>query len=124
MGLFLRWLLVTTAILISAFLVPGVIVEGIWPALWVALFLGIFNLILRPFLIILTLPITVITFGLFIFIINTLLILLTSSIIQGFYVSGFLEALVFSVILSGVSYFLNYIAESSQRSRYPRRPSR
>lgn len=115
MGLLLRWLIATTAVLISAYLIPGVEVSGIWPALWVAVFLGVLNLILRPILIVLTLPITMLTFGLFIFIINTLLILLISTIIQGFDIAGFPQALVFSIILSAVSYILNYIAERSQR---------
>lgn len=115
MGLILRWLIATAAILVSAYLVPGVEVNGIWPALWIALFLGLFNLILRPILIVLTLPITMLTFGLFIFIINTLLILLISTIIQGFHITGFLEALLFSIVLSAISYILNYIAEYSKR---------
>ena len=100
------------AILLGAYLVPGVEVAGIWPALWVALFLGLLNVTLKPILLILTLPINVLTFGLFTFIINTLLILLVSSIIQGFSVAGFLSALAFSVILSIISYLLNYLADS------------
>jgi len=104
----------TVAILLGAYLVPGVEVAGIWPALWVALFLGLLNITLKPILIILTLPINVLTFGLFIFIINTLLILLVSSIIQGFAVSGFLNALAFSVVLSIISYLLNYLADSTR----------
>ena len=112
MNIILRWLVATVAILLGAYLVPGVEVAGIWPALWVALFLGLLNVTLKPILLILTLPINVLTFGLFTFIINTLLILLVSSIIQGFSVAGFLSALAFSVILSIISYLLNYLADS------------
>ncbi len=119
MGIIFRWLIVTTAILISAYLVPGVEVSGVWPALWVAVFLGIFNLILRPILVVFTLPVTMLTFGLFIFVINTFLILLISTIVQGFMIEGFLEALIFSVILSVISYLLNYLAESSSRGNTP-----
>lgn len=115
MGLILRWLIATAAILITSYVVPGVEVTGVWPALWIALFLGLFNLILRPVLIVLTLPITMLTFGLFIFIINTLLILLISTIIQGFNIAGFPQALLFSVILSVISYILNYVAEYSRK---------
>ncbi|HMB66122.1 MAG TPA: phage holin family protein, partial [Patescibacteria group bacterium] len=81
----------------------------------IALFLGLLNLILRPILIVLTLPITMLTFGLFIFVINTLLILLISTIIQGFSVAGFLPALLFSIVLSATSYILNYVAEYSRK---------
>ena len=109
MNILLRWLIAATAILISAYLVPGVEVYGIWAALWIAVFLGLFNLILKPILVVLTLPINFLTLGLFIFVINAFLVWLSSTIIQGFLVESFGAAIFFSVILSLVSYALNHL---------------
>ncbi|SRR6056297_1199794 len=114
MNILLKWLATTAAILIGAYLVPGVEVAGLWPALWVALFLGLLNVTLKPILIVLTLPINILTFGLFTFIINTLLILLISSVVQGFEISGFLNALIFSLALSIFSYLLNFLTGLSK----------
>ena len=114
MNIIIKWLITTLAILVSAYVVPGVMVSGIWTALWLALFLGLFNVSLKPILIVLTLPINILTFGLFIFIINTLLILLASTIVKGFELSGFLNALTFSIILSFISYLLNNLIKTTQ----------
>lgn len=107
MNIFVKWLVTAIAILIAGKVIPGVDITGPWAALWVAVFLGLFNIILRPVLIILTLPINVVTFGLFTFVINALLAWLTSTIIQGFYIEGLLAALFFSIVLSAVTYILN-----------------
>lgn len=109
MKLFLKWLIMAAAILITAYLIPGVAISGFWAALWLALFLGVINVILKPILIVLTLPINILTLGLFTFVINALMILLASSVIKGFSVSGFWTALLFSVVLSIISYVLNVI---------------
>ncbi|MCD4694319.1 phage holin family protein [bacterium] len=114
MNIIMKWLIATLAILISSYLVPGVLVSGIWTALWVALFLGLFNVSLKPVLVILTLPINILTFRLFIFVINTLLILLISTIIKGFEVNNFLSALTFSIFLSLISYLLNYLIKTNK----------
>jgi len=97
------------SILLVAFIVPGVAISGIWAALWLALFLGLVNVTLKPILIVLTLPINLLTLGLFTFVINALLILLASSVIKGFFVDGFLIAMLFSIVLSLVSFVLNKI---------------
>jgi len=103
----LKWLIAIIAILITAYLLPGVIISGFWAALWVALFLGVINVILKPILIILTLPINILTLGLFTFVINALMIILASSVIKGFEVKGFWVAMLFSIVLSVISYLLN-----------------
>ena len=95
------------SILISAYVISGVAISGVWAALWLAVFLGVINIILKPILIILTLPINILTLGLFTFVINASLILLASSVIKGFEVSGFWVAVLFSIVLSIVSYLLN-----------------
>lgn len=114
MNIFIKWLITAIAILIAGKVIPGVDITGPWAALWVALFLGIFNVLLRPILIVLTLPINILTFGLFTFFINALLALLTSTIIQGFYIEGLLSAIFFSIVLSAVTYGLNEIVKRTK----------
>lgn len=109
MNLLFKWLISVAAILISAYLLPGIIVAGSWAALWLALFLGVINVILKPILIILTLPINILTLGLFTFVINAGLILLASSVIKGFEVYGFWQAMLFSIVLSLTSYLLHKV---------------
>jgi putative membrane protein len=97
------------AILIAAYIIPGIGVASLWTALVLAVVLGIVNITIRPLLVIITLPVNLLTLGLFTFVINALLILLVSTIIKGFTVSGFFAALLFSIVLSIVSYVLNAI---------------
>jgi len=99
MNIFLRWLINATAIIIAAYIIPGVIVSSLWTAFILALVLGLLNITLRPILLLLTLPINFITLGLFTLVINSLIILLASTIIKGFYIDGFLPALLFSIVL-------------------------
>lgn len=99
------------AVLISAYILPGVKVDGFLTAVVVAVVLGALNMFIRPILVLLTLPLTILTLGLFTFVINALLVLLVSSLIPGFKVSGFLYALIFSLVLSIVSSFLYSIAK-------------
>jgi putative membrane protein len=89
--------------------IPGVAVRSLFTALWVALFLGIVNMLLRPFLILITLPINILTLGLFTFVINGVIILLASSIVKGFQVSGFWIAVLFSIVLSIINYLMNLL---------------
>ena len=107
MSLIIKWLIMVLAIMISSYLIPGVIIAGFWTAFWLALFLGIINVLVRPILILITLPINILTLGLFTFVFNALLILLAASVIKGFSVDGFWVAMLFSIVLSVVSYLLN-----------------
>lgn len=93
--------------MIAAYVIPGVTVRSFFSALWVALFLGIVNMLLKPFLILITLPINILTLGLFTFVINGAIILLASSIVKGFQVSGFWIAVLFSIVLSIINYLMN-----------------
>jgi putative membrane protein len=113
MHILLRWLIMTVSILISAYLIPGVRVSGFFAALWVALFLGIINTLVKPFLIIITLPINILTLGLFTFVINAVLILLASAVIRGFDVNGFWIAVLYSVVLSIINYLLGHLLGTS-----------
>lgn len=112
MTLIIKWLIMVLAIIISSYLIPGVAVAGFWTALWLALFLGIINVLVKPISILITLPINILTLGLFTFVINALLILLAASVIKGFSVSGFLVAMLFSIVLSVVSYLLNVLVSA------------
>lgn len=100
MRLLLRWLLAACALLLVAYLYNGVQVRSFPSALIAAAVIGVFYLILRPVLILLTLPVTVVTFGLFLFVINALLFWGAASLLDGFYVSGFWAALLGSLIYS------------------------
>ena len=107
MVLMLKWLLMATSVMIAAYLISGVMINSFFSALFVALFLGIVNILIRPVLILITLPINILTLGLFTFVINAILVLLASSVIKGFEVGGFWTAMFFSIVLSIVNYILN-----------------
>lgn len=100
-------IVVAFALLLVAEFIPGIQVDSLVTALIAALILGILNALVRPVLVLLTFPITLLTLGLFIFVINAFIFWLTASFLQGFAISGFLPALVGSVIVSIVSSLLN-----------------
>jgi len=101
----------TFAVFLSAYLLPGVNVDSIFTALVVAIVLGIANTLLRPILILLTLPVNIVTLGLFIFVINGILILLTSAVVPGFFVQNFWWAILFSLVLTLISWFLSRLSK-------------
>jgi|SRR5579871_5712893 len=103
MGLLIRWIVSTIAILITARILPGIHISSLTAALLTAVVLGVVNAILKPILIVFTLPLTIITLGLFTFVINALLILLVSGLVPGFHVDNFWWALLFSVITSFIN---------------------
>ncbi|WP_417212625.1 phage holin family protein [Bizionia sp.] len=100
MKLIIRILITAVAVVLLAKLLPGIAVESYTTAIIVAIVLGLLNLIVRPILIFLTLPATIFTLGLFLFVINALMILLADSLINGFTVSSFWTALLFSILLT------------------------
>ncbi len=102
----MKLLLRTLAVGVTAYVVPGVVVTDIWGAVVAAIVLGILNSILRPVLLVLTLPVTILTLGLFTLVINTSMVLLASKIVPGFEVTGFWPAFLFSVVLTAVNWFL------------------
>jgi putative membrane protein len=100
----------TLAVIITSFILPGVHIDSALTGILVAAVLAVLNTVLKPVLIILTIPITLFTLGLFLLIINAGIILLASEIVPGFYVSGFWTALFFSIILSFVTSVFNMIS--------------
>jgi putative membrane protein len=109
MGILANWIVTTIAIIVSAYLLSGVTVRNIGVALVAAVVLGLINAILRPILVILTLPLTIVTLGLFIFILNALLVLFASAIVPGFEVRSFWWALLFSLLFSIISTIIHWI---------------
>jgi len=95
-----RWLMLAAALLLVAHLYPGVEVKSFGSALVAALVLGLFNTLLRPVLVLLTLPVTVLTLGLFLFVINALMFWAAGTLLAGFQVAGFGAALIGSLIYS------------------------
>ena len=106
-GLFIRWLILTAAIYLAARFIDGIEVSGFVPAFLAAAALGVLNALLRPVLIILTLPLNILTLGLFTFVINALLLKMASGVISGFEVHGFWPALFGALIISLVSWLLS-----------------
>lgn len=100
MSILVQWLLYALALLIVSWIVPGFHVEGLWPALIAALVIGLLNATVGFVLKILTLPFTILTLGLFLLVINSLMILLASHIVKGFAVRGFFSAFWGAVVLA------------------------
>src|SRR3989344_1674468 len=109
MNLLISWLISALAVLAAAYLLPGIQVASFTTALVTALVLGIINAVLKPLFLLLTLPINIITFGLFTLIINATLVMLTTYIVPGFIVDNFWWALLFSLVLSIVNSFLQKV---------------
>ena len=110
MKIIIRWILSALAVIITAYLLPkeAIFIESFFAALVVAVVLGFLNSIIRPILVILTLPIQILTLGFFTLVINAALVMLTSSLVSGFYVKSFWWALLFSLVLSLVGAIINH----------------
>jgi putative membrane protein len=100
MRIIIKWLLSALALLAVAYLYSGVQVASFGSALIAAAVIGLLNMIVRPVLVVLTLPVTIVTLGLFLFVINALLFWAASGLLGGFHVSGFLAALIGSLLYS------------------------
>lgn len=100
MNYILKILLTAIAVVVLSKILPGVSVDGYMSAIWVALTLSILNVLVKPLLVLFTLPITVVTFGLFLLIVNALIILLADKLLNGFAVSSIWIAVLFSILLS------------------------
>lgn len=115
MRLILLWLLNAAALLAVAYLLPTIHVASFGAAMLAALLLGLVNAVLRPLLLLLTLPVTLLTFGLFIFVINGLMFWLAGSLIEGFAVAGFWPAVLGSLLYSVIAWALSGLLASDKR---------
>jgi putative membrane protein len=100
MKLLIRWLLLSAALLLVAHLYSGVVVKTFGEAMLAAFVIGLFNTLVRPLLVLLTLPVTLLTLGLFLFVINALMFYWAASVLDGFHVTGFGAALIGSLLYS------------------------
>lgn len=112
MKLILTWLFAACALLVVAYLYPGVQVASFTSALVAAAVIGLFNMLLRPILVVLTLPVTLVTLGLFLFVINALLFWAASGVLNGFHVNGFWAAMLGSLIYSALMLVVNSAVNS------------
>lgn len=115
MKLLLKWLLSAASLMFVAYLYPGVQLTSLSAALVAALVIGLFNAVLRPILVVLTLPVTVVTLGLFLFVINAFMFWAAAELLKGFQVAGFGAALIGSLIYSA----LGMVIDSALRSLFP-----
>lgn len=105
-GCFTRLMLLSIAVMVGAWLLPGVDVTSFWAVFLTAVVISVLNNIVRPVLIVITLPVTAVTLGLFLFVVNAIIILMASELVKGFHVDSFGSALLFSLILMAVNYLL------------------
>jgi putative membrane protein len=112
MTLILVWILNAVALLVVAYLLPGITVASFGSALIAALVLGLLNMLVKPVLVLLTLPITIVTLGLFLIVLNALLFWFTGSILKGFQVNGFWWAVIGAILYSIISYLLSSLLVS------------
>lgn len=117
-GIIFRWLALTVAILLCAYLIDGIHLSGFFSALGAAAFLGILNALFRPFLLLVTLPINILTLGLFTFVINAVLLLMVSGVVSGLEIQGFWSALGGALIISVVSWLLSSFVSDRGRLEY------
>lgn len=118
LNLLIRLVISAIAIVIAAFLLSGVSVEDYWAALIVAAFLAILNSTVRPILIILTIPVTIFTLGLFLLLINALMVMIAAYFIDSFIVVNFWWALAFSLILSILNGLFSGMAKKEENITY------
>jgi putative membrane protein len=117
MKLIIRLLVSAAVTFILAQILPGVHVNSYGTAIWFAIVLGLLNVFLKPFLILLTLPLTLITFGLFLFVINTITVLLASDWVNGFKIDSFGWGLLFSLLLTIITSLLFSEEDRQQREK-------
>lgn len=111
-----RWIINALALLLVANIVPGFGVESFYSALIAALVLGLVNALVRPLFFILTLPVTILTLGLFTFVINAFMIWLVSTIVKGFVIDGFAPALLAALLLWLISLATNWLIKQAKES--------
>ncbi len=111
MKLILRLVASTLSVFTAAYIIPGVTVDSWKTALIVALVLGFLNMFIKPILVILTLPVTILTLGIFYLLINALMVIITASLVSGFQVDSIVAALLFGILVSVVNSFLSSLAK-------------
>ena len=111
-----RIIISSLTVLLTAYFLSGIHVDGYATAIWVAFVLALLNGFLRPLLILFTIPITLMSLGLFLLVINAAIILLTDHFVDGFYVDGFWWALLFSLLLSAITFIMEKLGGNKKES--------
>lgn len=109
MKLLVEWIIRAFILLLTTKIVPGFTINSWTTAFIVALILGVLNLLVKPVLILLTLPATILTLGLFLFVINAILLVIASQFVSGFHIESFATAIVAAIVISLLSTLLNWI---------------
>lgn len=117
-GFLSQVVVMTLATLLATWILPGVHIDSVGAAILTAIVIALLNSFIRPVLIVLTLPFTIVSMGLFIFVINAVIILLASGLVNSFHVNGFGNALLFSLLLTGFNYLLELPNRFSRRPEY------
>ena len=117
-GIIIRWLILTIAMITTSYLIEGIRLESFFAALFAAAVLGILNAFFRPVILLLTLPINILSLGLFTFVINAVILLMASGAINGFKIDGFFAALLGSLLISIVSWILNTFINEEGNVKY------
>jgi putative membrane protein len=112
MKLLFRWLISAGTLIIIAYYVPGISVQSFYSALIAALILGLINALIRPIILILTLPVNILTLGLFTLVINALMFWLASTVVKGFYVAGFWPAFWGALIMTLISWLVGSLLKN------------
>lgn len=116
MRILLKILVLSLAVFFASYILKGVYLDGFPTAILVAVVLSVLNALVRPVFVLLTIPFTLITFGLFLLVINAVMILLTDFVLDGFHVDGFMTALLFSIIISVSTWILEAIANPKKNN--------
>jgi len=114
--LLFRWVINAIGLMLVAYLVPGIEVASLYTALIAAFVLGLANALVRPILFILTLPVTILTLGLFSFVLNALMVWLVSTVVKGFEVQGFIPAFLAALFLWVLSLLTNWLIDQAKES--------
>jgi len=114
MATILDFIITSLIILLLAKFLPGIHVNSWWSALFLAVILSLLNIFIKPLLVFFTFPLTVVTLGLFLLVINAVIVILASKLVKGFTVDGFWYALLFSIVLSFATSIINSILRNNQ----------
>lgn len=117
-GFLAQVIVMTLACMLAAYLLPGVHINNVWTAVLTSIVIALLNSFIRPILIVLTLPFTIVSMGFFLLIINALIILMASGLVHQFQVDGFWSALLFSLLLTLINYLLEIPNRMMRRPKY------
>jgi putative membrane protein len=110
MKLLVKFIIMAISVYIASYILPGVVINSVSTLFVVSVVLGLINTFVKPILVVLTLPLTVVTLGIFLLILNGLLVLLVGNIVPGFHINGLFVAILFSIVVSIISSLLNKVS--------------